>query len=1162
MKLRRTLIDNSPEGYNMTEVLKECFKDRNITEVSIATGFWDLHGTELVYEELTEFLSREGSKFRLLIGKDPYLYSGDTESFVKDKYDKQEQAWRVDLDKFAANEKYVKVVQMLVDNIKNKDNEKFQIHIYKPDGELKDQFLHSKCFIFKGYDSEEECHVGYGIIGSTNFTQKGMEGNSELNTLEINARDVISLDSEFKKDRTHLQWFNEKWELSRPWEEQFLLQVTNSKMAPGIIISPSEPAPEELEAPLTPYELYIKLLQTRFGDIVDVEVSKKVETYLPEKYHPLQYQIDAVTQCYNIMQKHGGFMLGDVVGLGKTVVGCMLIKHFLSLPDKDCREHKVLIVTPPAIKRGWEDTIADFDEGRQYKIGPHITFITTGSIGNLVDGEGDDDDYDTGDFNEEFEQVNYGLILVDESHKFRNSTTNMYKQLDALIDSISDVAPQPYVGLLSATPQNNAPSDLCNQLYLFERNRNECTLGDDAHNLEHFFAVYNNQYKHVIKGEKIDAQGNVEKLSPEKCKEELTKISNVIREKVLNHILIRRTRTDVKKYKDNKLTFPDVQSPIALNYQLNDELTNLFNETMECIAPDIAENAQLPAGALGYYRYRAIQYLAEEDTKNRYSGKGSLDTDRVANQLANIVQMLLVKRMESSKDAFQKSLANLLQYTNNMIKMWENGTLFICPDFDINKEFEASNDWNTIADNIRTRIEKLNKQGRNKKQSNAEYSTDEFNQDFVKLLRHDRDILQGLVARWNSIKSDPKKTCFRKELRKILPETEPNKKLVIFTESADTLEAIAEVVEEEIGKPLCITAKNRKEQQSAIQANFDANYGVKDGAVQKDDYRVIISTDVLAEGVNLHRAYTIINYDTPWNSTKLMQRIGRVNRIGSKSDKIYIYNFMPCDEGNKKIRLFERAFTKLQSFHTLFGEDAQVFSTDEDVTHINTDLKKHLDGEESPMMKYLFELREYKKANPHRYEVIAKKETGLEMAASTSANTGYFLVRAENMQDTYIKVQKAEKPKGEFITIYDMMDELKADVSATTHDVDEEWDKLTKEALRSVNIRLSGFRRSYGSKPRPTEAKMFIEDFVNANGNKLTEKAQSILGSAFELCDYGNTIIVNKVLRLKELYQNQSDLFGLSTQQIEENLDKELRNIVESNVRKYGTPYIYLGIEK
>ena len=542
-------------------------------------------------------------------------------------------------------------------------------------------------------------------------------------------------------------------------------------------------------------------------------------------------------------------------------------------------------------KTDYKKTIADFDKDSNDKIEPYVTFITTGSIGNLVDDD-EDVDYDDSDFDEEIEQVNYGLILVDESHKFRNSETKMYKKLDKLIGDISIVAPQPYIGLLSATPQNNAPNDLRNQLYLFERSHNASTLDSDARNLEHFFADVSMRYKAVMKGYKKDpASGEDILQTPEERKKELKDISTEIRTNVLDHILVRRTRTDVKMYEENTLIFPEVVPPIALEYQLNDELSDLFRDTMESIAPDIENGELFPTNALGYYRYRAIQYLNKDENKERYRGKGSLDTDRIANQLANIMRILLVKRMESSKDAFTISLSNLLQYTNNMIKMWENGIIFICPKFDVNKEFEGQNDWNTIANNIRAKIEKLNNEGHNDKQSNAEYVIDDFEEEFIKLLRHDRDVLQSLVNRWNATKSDPKKTRFRKELRHILPESDPTKKLVIFTESADTLESIAEVVEEEIGKPLCITAKNLKEKQQDIRENFDANYGKKEGETQKDDYQVLISTDVLAEGVNLHRAYTIINYDTPWNSTKLMQRIGRVNRIGSESSCIYIYNF-------------------------------------------------------------------------------------------------------------------------------------------------------------------------------------------------------------------------------------------------------------------------------
>ena len=132
--------------------------------------------------------------------------------------------------------------------------------------------------------------------------------------------------------------------------------------------------------------------------------------------------------------------------------------------------------------------------------------------------------------------------------------------------------------------------------------------------------------------------------------------------------------------------------------------------------------------------------------------------------------------------------------------------------------------------------------------------------------------------------------------------------------------------------------------------NFDANY---DGE-QKSDYDVIITTEVLAEGVNLHRANVILNYDTPWNSTRLMQRIGRVNRIGSREPEVYVYNFMPSAEGDAEIQLVHKAHTKLQSFHVLFGEDSKIFSDEESIVHY--DMVKAIDGEESPLQPYISKL--------------------------------------------------------------------------------------------------------------------------------------------------------------------------------------------------------------
>lgn len=160
------------------------------------------------------------------------------------------------------------------------------------------------------------------------------------------------------------------------------------------------------------------------------------------------------------MHEHGGFMLADVVGLGKTIIGTLIIKRFLSVPEDDGRERKVLVITPPAIQSGWKKTIAMFDKNSDEKIAPYIDFITTGRIGNVAEDESceddDDDSRDSGDFGGTLQEKNYGFIVIDESHKFRNSATLMYQSLDELIQKIcSNTGVYPYVGLLSATPQNN-----------------------------------------------------------------------------------------------------------------------------------------------------------------------------------------------------------------------------------------------------------------------------------------------------------------------------------------------------------------------------------------------------------------------------------------------------------------------------------------------------------------------------------------------------------------------------------------------------------------------------------------------------------------------------------------------------------------------------------
>ena len=542
--MNNTLIDNSIAQLSMLHTLKDCMAVDGICTIRIATGYWDIPGLSLLTNEISAFLEKEGTQLLLLIGKDPYVYASQVKNPKYKDLSYPDDFIRTDICELEMKEEYEDAVRLLLKYCTEDNESKIQIRIFRKNEKDDTQFLHSKCYIFDG----KNVGLGYGLIGSSNFTEKGLQGNAELNYLETDVTKVLS-DTPIPNHKTHIQWFNEKWDISEPWNKQFLEQIL--KKAP--ITKKVEEEDDTTIEPFTPYELYIKLLQLQFGDIVDKSLGQQIEAYLPANIHKLDYQIEAVKRCIGIMHEHGGFMLGDVVGLGKTIVGTLIIKRFLSVPEDDGRERKVLIISPPAIQSAWNKTIAMFDADTEEKIAPYIDLITTGRIGGVVDDEDwddDDDEGDSGEFDGVLQNKNYGLIIIDESHKFRNSTTLMYESLDELIQKIgAKTGMYPYVGLLSATPQNNRPNDLKNQIYLFERNHTDSTLKKaESGNIEKFFADVNREYDFLI-----DKNNNIPSIERGK---RLKAVSQRIRDCVLCDILERRTRTDVEKYYKEDIFFP------------------------------------------------------------------------------------------------------------------------------------------------------------------------------------------------------------------------------------------------------------------------------------------------------------------------------------------------------------------------------------------------------------------------------------------------------------------------------------------------------------------------------------------------------------------------------------------------------------------------------
>ncbi|MCR4858972.1 MAG: SWF/SNF helicase family protein, partial [Bacteroidales bacterium] len=359
---------------------------------------------------------------------------------------------------------------------------------------------------------------------------------------------------------------------------------------------------------------------------------------------------------------------------------------------------------------------------------------------------------------------------------------------------------------------------------------------------------------------------------------------------------------------------------------------------------------------LHYARYRAVEYCPSYKVPSGKMAK------HITDSLASIYQTHMVKRLESSFDAFRRSLHTLLDATRGMIKMFQEDKVIIAPELNVKK---LQSDGVELDEIIELAI------GKGFDQKEILFHAADFKPDFLPMLEYDADVLDKLCQRWDKVKSDPKLELFINMLQGELfdKEKNPGGKLVVFSESVDTVNYLEKELKERLLRDdiLAVCAKNRKRLQKTIQANFDAKYKEE----WRNDYNIVITSDVLAEGVNLHRANVIVNYDSPWNATRLMQRIGRVNRIGSTATAIHNYMFYPSDPGDAIISLKKNSLIKLQSFHSALGEDTKIYSHDELVHEFklfNTDVRDETDRS----LELLREVRALHDGNPSLYRRIKK----------------------------------------------------------------------------------------------------------------------------------------------------------------------------------------------
>ena len=493
-----------------------------------------------------------------------------------------------------------------------------------------------------------------------------------------------------------------------------------------------------------------------------------------------------------------------------------------------------------------------------------------------------------------------------------------------------------------------------------------------------------------------------------------------------------------KDLDDQHIVFPDILPPNELMYELNGGLNDLFYSTM-AILTDTPHPEDNPTGkGLHYARYRAVEFLQGEARKKYPTAL------HISTMLTGIYRVHMVKRLESSFYAFRRSLHTFLRITEDMIKMFDQNKVIIAPD--INVKDKQAKGWE--LDRI---IEYAVEKGL--KEEDTVFKDEDFSERFLEMLKEDAKNLKELCKKWDEVSEDPKLELFIDKLKHEFfdKEINPTGKLVIFSESVDTVNYLTEQLQNRLHRHdiLDVCASNRTNRQDILRKCFDANY-----AEQSDEFNIVITSDVLAEGVNLHRANVIINYDSPWNATRLMQRIGRVNRIGSVADKIYNYMFYPSMQGNQEIHLYSNALIKLQGFHSAFGEDAQIYSREEIVKEFqmfNPDIQDAVDRN----LKFLEEARELYRTHRKLYnhiKALPMKSRTVREIGKHSHSTIVYLSSPQKVEYYWVKADG----KALSIPFLDAMDIMKAEMEEKPGDfakvMDFHYDqvKLALESYQKV----------------------------------------------------------------------------------------------------------------
>jgi superfamily II DNA or RNA helicase/HKD family nuclease len=795
---------------------------------------------------------------------------------------------------------------------------------------------HAKLYIFKL--EEEQVKNTLFITGSSNLTHSGLTTQQEFN-VEIS-------DYGFEEAE---KYFDNLW-------DNYAIQITEHDTTKKKLIEVLEK--ETLIKEIMPFEAYALVLKTYLDTFKGKDVGHRLIEILEENgYKVYNYQIDAVKQALSIIEQNNGVIIADVVGLGKTVIACAVAFEL---------KKRGIVIAPPGIignkkkKSGWKRYLEEF----------HLSKLGWEA-------------YSLGDLEGVAELVSRSkdieVVIIDEAHRFRNQDTKDYEHL-------KNICRGKIVILLTATPFNNRPADIFSLLKLFIiPKKSTITLGDD---LEFRFKLFKttfeklsyikryasssdhkksirawNYYKSLFGKESIDKKD---------VKRRSHFIAREIKD-VIEPVTIRRNRLDLQQnpyYQNEVKELSQVENPIEWFFELTKEQSQFYDRVInEYFAlPD--EGGNFKGAIYKPFIYEVGEKYTDIDVENLEKEKSFQYTQQF--NLYDFMRRLLVKRFESSFGAFKQSLENFKEITNT-VRQFINKTHKYILDRDLLEKI-YDKELDEIEEYLKEYAEKIRKNEYPKNHKIYEVNKFKDKEKFLQDIDSDFNLFDNILKeldRLNLVEHDPKVECLVENVKKVIrskpQKDEPKRKVVIFSEYIDTVKYLTPILNKEFNERVLVVAGDlSKAKIEDIYKNFDASY-----PDQGDRYDILLTSDKISEGFDLNRAGMVINYDIPWNPVRVIQRVGRINRISKKVfEKLKIINFFPTEKGATLVHSREIAENKMFLIHNTLGEDAKIFDIDEEPSP--SGLYKRIQQNPDYLEKESFYTRVLK-----NFEEIKKENPGL-----------------------------------------------------------------------------------------------------------------------------------------------------------------------------------------